>query len=163
MMWRPLLCLLLLLTPAWANVPAAYLACDGAAEGDPCVRVGPQYGKCVRDTLCTPDPDEPVDICLLCVDPCWNQDEATECVQRDGTAGVCALQAQCTDDPEKSFIECNRCVAGRAPGVEPTEAGCRAADVQTALPWALLVLLLGVQARRGPRRRRATDPTPNVR
>ena len=152
-MWRAFVSLLLSTAPAWANVPAAYLACDGAAEGDPCVRVGPQYGKCVRDTLCTPDPANPVDICLLCVDPCWDQDEATECVRRDGTAGVCETQGQCTDDPEKSFLECNRCVEGRAPGVDPQDAGCTAADVQTALPWALIVLLLGAQRRRHACRR----------
>jgi MYXO-CTERM domain-containing protein len=143
-----LLTALLLTTPAWANVPAAYLACDGAAEGDPCVQVGPQYGKCIRDTLCTPDPTADVDICLLCVDPCWDQAAATECVRRDGTAGVCVTQDQCTDDATKSFLECNRCVEGRAPGTDPEPGGCTTADVQTALPWALLLILLGVQARR---------------
>jgi uncharacterized protein (TIGR03382 family) len=147
---RRMLFLLLVMSPlvAQANVPAAYLACDGAAEGDACVLVGPQYGKCVRDTLCEPDPEAAVDICLLCVDPCWDQGPDTECVRRDGTAGVCEAQDRCTDDAEKSFTECNRCVEGRATGLDPSSGGCTAADLQTALPWALIVLLLGVQRRR---------------
>ncbi|MCA9546483.1 MAG: hypothetical protein KC613_18890 [Myxococcales bacterium] len=137
---------------AWANVPASYLACEGAEPGDECVKVGPQYGACVLDTLCTPNPDLNANNCLLCEDPCWGQPAGTACTRRDGSGGVCELQDQCTDDPDRSFTECNRCVEGRPAGVDPEEAGCRAVDLYAGLPWLGILLALGVQLR--PRRRR---------
>ena len=133
---------------AWANVPASYLACEGAEPGDDCVKVGPTYGACVLDTLCTPSPDLTANNCLLCEDPCWGQDPGTACTRRDGTGGVCELQDRCTDDAERSFSECNRCVEGRPAGVDPEEGGCRAVDVYTGLPWLGIFLALGVQLRR---------------
>ena len=145
---RILASLLLFAAPAIANVPAAYLACEGAEPGDPCVQVGPQYGACVLDTLCTPDPNLNANNCLLCQDPCWASAPGSDCTRRDGTGGVCELQDQCTDDPTRSFSECNRCVEGRAAGVDPDDGGCRAVDVATGLPWLGLLLMLGLQGRR---------------
>lgn len=149
---------------AWANVPSAYLACAGAHEGDACTRVGPEYGSCVLDTLCSPNPDLAVNNCLLCVDPCWGQAANTACVRRDGVPGVCALQDRCTDDPFKSFTECNRCVEGEVvePGGAPgdDEGGCSGLPVTrfgrwggpALLPWLGVLFGLGWQVRRARRR-----------
>lgn len=152
------------LSTAWANVPSAYLACAGANDGDACTRVGPEYGSCVLDTLCSPNPDLAVNNCLLCVDPCWGQADNTACVRRDGAPGVCVLQDRCTDDPFKSFSECNRCVEGEVevPGAGgEDDGGCSGLPVTTRfgrwggpalLPWLGVLLGLGWQVRRARRR-----------
>jgi hypothetical protein len=146
---------------AQANVPSAYLACARAEPGDTCTLVGPEYGKCVLDTLCTPNSMLDVNNCLLCVDPCWDQADGTACVRRDGLPGVCQLQERCTDDPFRSFSECNRCVevesvadAGIVEMPEPKDdSGCVGAELggvtwRGLWPWALVLLGLGLQARR---------------
>lgn len=159
----PLLLLLALAGPAAANVPAAYIACDGIDEGGNCSLPGPRYGVCVRDTLCADDAATDEDDCLLCVDPCWGTDEAGGyCVQITGEDGVCQPQDRCTDKPETSFRECNRCVDGEVPRTEPDEGGCAAIDAAATLPWLAILLALGLQLRRrraaGPRS--AAGPTP---
>jgi hypothetical protein len=143
----PLLSLLSLLScsPALANIPAAYLACEGAELGEPCVMTGPQYGVCVRDTLCE-DPEETViNECVLCVDACWAQEEGSVCVRPwTGEEGVCEAQTQCTDREETSFTECVRCV--EPPPPPPDEgSGCSALTGRPLRSlWALMcVLLLG--------------------
>lgn len=144
------------LRPAQANVPSAYLACAHAEPGDACTLVGPEYGACVLDTLCTPNRDLDVNNCLLCVDPCWDQAPNTACTRRDGTPGVCEVQDRCTDDPYKSFAECNRCVAGTPTEEVPEtkdDSGCVGAGLggvswRGLWPWALVLLGFGVQLRR---------------
>jgi hypothetical protein len=136
---------------AAANVPAAFYACEDAAEGVRCHIPGPVYGNCVRDTLCRDDPDTHVDECLLCVDPCWGRDEeGGPCLRRDGAMGVCAHQDRCTSQPEKSFRQCNRCVRPRGdPDVGVAlpagagDGGCASVPPAAYVPW-LLVLLLGL-------------------
>ncbi|MEZ4432889.1 MAG: hypothetical protein R3F65_10780 [bacterium] len=146
---------------ARANVPAAFLACEGAADGEPCSMPGPFYGNCVRDTLCTDNPATGPDECLLCVDPCWaGLDAGSYCVRFDGSDGVCEPQAMCTTDPEKSFAQCNRCVPGDIARTEPSSGGCAAVapsagGVAAGLAW---VVLLGVGAAQWRRSRRRCRP-----
>ncbi len=149
--------LMLWAASAAANIPAAFFACEGAGHGDACTLPGPEYGNCVRDTLCEDDPDTEVDECLLCVDPCWSGlAPGTYCVRFDGTDGICEPQANCTPDPEKSFEQCNRCVVGEVARTEPQDA-CAAAPgragsrVVIGLVW---LALLGV----GVRQWRRGDP-----
>ena len=95
-----------------ANIPAAYLACEGAEEGADCALPGPQYGVCTRDTFCVDPPTTSVNECILCVDSCWSNDEGASCVRPwTGEAGICEDQQRCTDKVETSFLECRRCVA----------------------------------------------------
>ena len=114
----------LLLPTGYANIPAAYLACEDATPGEACVMTGPQYGACVLDTLCT-DPEETfVNECLLCVDECWNGIEGQRCIRPwTGEEGECELQSQCTDRTETSFLECMRCVELKPP-VQHIDQGC---------------------------------------
>ena len=106
-----LLWLLSLTSAAWANLPAAYLACEGAEVGSACTLTGPQYGTCTRDTLCEDPPETPVNECILCVDDCWGRPAGESCLRRwTGEPGVCVPQSDCTDKVETSFQECNRCV-----------------------------------------------------
>ncbi len=99
-------------TAAHANVPAAYLPCEGAADGDDCQMSG-RSGACVLDTVCT---DHVVlactecDKCLLCGDPCRGLEPGDTCTMGDGTDGTCKHRAGCTDDPKYSFDECNHCL-----------------------------------------------------
>ena len=99
------------ITGAWANIPAAYLACEGAENKDPCALPGPQYGVCVLDTLCEDPPETAVNECMICVDECWDSEDGLSCIRPwTGEVGVCETQSQCTDKPETSFEECRRCV-----------------------------------------------------
>ncbi len=68
--------------PARANVPAAYLPCEGLGDGDACQFSGLGDGACVLDTLCAdhevagcPDCDK----CLLCGDPCRGLNPGDAC------------------------------------------------------------------------------------
>lgn len=148
---------LLLAAPAAANIPAAFFACEGAEEGEPCSMPGPFFGNCVTDTLCEDDPDTDVDECMLCVDPCWSGlAPGTYCTRFDGADGICEPQDMCTRDPEKSFEQCNRCVEGEVAASEPRDA-CAATPGRSgprglvALGW-LALLLVGVgQWRRSTR------------
>lgn len=139
---------------AAANVPAAFFACEGAADGDPCSMPGPFYGNCVRDTRCTDDPDTGPDECLLCVDPCWaGLAPGAYCTRFDGADGICEPQMMCTTDPEKSFAQCNRCVEGDIARTDPASGGCAAAGPSGGAwaaggAWALLLLVGGAQWRR---------------
>lgn len=100
---------------AYANIPAAYLACEGAEERAPCSLPGPQYGVCIRDTLCEDPPETSVNECVICVDECWASQDGEECVRPwTGELGVCESQDRCTDKIETSFEECRRCVEGMA-------------------------------------------------
>ena len=100
---------------ALANIPAAYLACEGAEDRAPCALPGPQYGVCIRDTLCDDPPETSVNECVICVDECWASQDGAECVRPwTGELGVCESQDRCTDKPETSFEECRRCVEGTA-------------------------------------------------
>ena len=110
-----LLCLYAILSSCtsacFANIPAAYLACEGAEERAPCALPGPQYGVCITDTLCTDPPETAVNECVICVDECWASQDGLECVRPwTGELGVCESQDRCTDKPETSFEECRRCV-----------------------------------------------------
>lgn len=106
----------------FANIPAAYLACEGAAERAPCALPGPQYGVCITDTLCTDPPETSVNECVICVDECWASQDGLECVRPwTGELGVCESQDRCTDKPETSFEECRRCVDGKAWSESNTE------------------------------------------
>ena len=147
---------------AYANVPAAFYACEDADEGVECHVPGPVYGNCVRDTLCNDDPDTHVDECLLCVDPCWGRDEAGgPCLRRDRTMGVCELQDRCTSEPVKSFRQCNRCVRARPAMVTVHDDGGGCASVSPAayVPW-FFVLLLGLSPTRRSRRGRRGSSEP---
>jgi uncharacterized protein (TIGR03382 family) len=143
------LALILVASPAAANIPAEYVACEGAPEGEPCQLPGPRHGNCVLDTLCEDPPETPVNECLLCRDGCGALDEGESCLRRDKTHGVCVRQPveTCTDKPETSFDECNRCQAGEPEATAPEE-GCEAVDAAVAAPWALLLLAGVVQLRR---------------
>lgn len=100
------------LTPVLANIPTAYLACEGANIGDRCSLPGPEYGTCTRDTLCVDPPDTKINECVLCVDDCWALVDGDACTRRfTGTPGICQTQMQCTDKEATSFKECQRCVA----------------------------------------------------
>ena len=91
---------------AKANIPAAYLACEGAEEGSACSLPGPQFGVCVRDSLCEDLEETSVNECVLCVDGCWAGRDGEACIRPwSGEMGIC-----CTDPPETSFEECRRCV-----------------------------------------------------
>jgi hypothetical protein len=141
---------------ALANIPAAYLACEGAQEGEPCVMTGPQYGACLRDTLCEDPPETRVNECVLCVDACWAQGEGSSCVRPwSGEEGVCELQDRCTDREETSFTECVRCVELPPPSKDMREsAGCMqgaGARERFVLLFALLCVALGLA--RAPRSR----------
>lgn len=98
---------------AHGNVPAAYLPCEGAKDGDACAFTGFGEGACVLDTLC----DDPVvagcplcDKCLLCGDPCRGLAPGESCTLAEGGDGTCARRAGCTDDVRFSFDECNHCL-----------------------------------------------------
>jgi hypothetical protein len=107
-----------------ANIPAAYLACEGAELREDCVMTGPQYGVCLRDTLCEDPPETEVNECVLCVDACWGQEEGSSCVRPwTGEVGICEAQDQCTDREETSFQECMRCVEP-PPSSAQAEEGC---------------------------------------
>lgn len=152
---RTLLAVLLLAGPALANIPSAYLACQDKAEGDACRMVGPQFGQCVRDTLCEDPPGDDVDECVLCVDGCWAKDDGDACLQPfTNEPGVCSLQERCTDDPDKSFAECNRCVEGRVATTEPEEGCSAAVGLGVAVPWGLILLAGAWQLRRRPARQK---------
>ena len=115
--------LLVLASTAWGNLPAAYLACEGAETGSACTLTGPQYGTCTRDTLCEDPPETPVNECILCVDDCWGRPVGEPCLRRwTGEPGVCVPQSDCTDKVETSFQECNRCVVEEA---EPDQGPLR--------------------------------------
>ena len=104
-------CLLLIVTCSWANIPAAYLACEVAQEKEPCALPGPQYGVCILDTLCEDPSETTVNECMICVDECWGSEDGLPCVRPwTGEQGICESQTQCTDKPETSFEECRRCV-----------------------------------------------------
>ncbi|MEE2643290.1 MAG: hypothetical protein VYD19_00020 [Myxococcota bacterium] len=161
---RPLITLLtaLLLSSAFieegaANLPAAYLACEGAEPGSPCTLTGPQYGPCTRDTLCEDPPETPVNECVLCVDDCWSREEGVPCLRRwTGEAGRCVAQEACTDKVETSFQECNRCVTtdgepdqgtpslglsrGRK-GPQREGEGCRYGTERSVPLWLCLIAL----------------------
>ena len=114
---------------AYANIPAAYLACEGAMEKAPCSLPGPQFGVCVRDTLCSDPSETSVNECMICVDECWASVDGAGCIRPwTGEEGVCESQDRCTDKPETSFEECRRCVEGQ-PWIESTndetQAGCQ--------------------------------------
>jgi MYXO-CTERM domain-containing protein len=142
-MRRLILMSLLLCAPAQANVPAAFNACEGAQEMDPCSTPGPNHGACVLDTLCTDNPDTEVNECLLCQDPCWaTEAQGGPCIQITSTPGICAMQDRCTDRVETSFVECNRCVPGEVPKTEPKDDGCALGGAPAHTPWPLLALLL---------------------
>lgn len=113
-------------TPSsYANIPAAYLACEGALEGAECSLPGPQYGICVRDTLCEDITETTVDECVLCVDGCWAGKDGDECVRPwSGDPGICETQDLCTDPPETSFEECRRCVLPLDTKDTPSTEGC---------------------------------------
>ncbi len=144
------LAVLLVASPAAANIPAEYVACEGAAPGDPCQTVGPRHGNCVLDTLCVDQPVPEQNECLLCRDGCGALDEGESCLRRDKTHGVCARQPveTCTDRPETSFDECNRCEPGEPEAVPAEDGGCEAADAAVAAPWALILLAGLAQLRR---------------
>ena len=96
-----LACSLISLPFALANIPAAYLACEGAEDQAPCALPGPQYGVCIRDTLCDDPPETSVNECVICVDECWASQDGAECVRPwTGELGVCESQDRCTDKPE---------------------------------------------------------------
>jgi MYXO-CTERM domain-containing protein len=148
-------------TLAEANVPASFLACEGAADGEPCSMPGPFYGNCVRDTLCTDNPATDPDECLLCVDPCWAALPAgSYCVRFDGRDGICEPQSMCTPDPAKSFAQCNRCVEGDIARTDPESGGCAAAvsSGDTLVAGAAWLMLLLVGAGQFRRRRRGHNP-----
>jgi hypothetical protein len=128
---------------SYANIPSAYLACEGAELGDRCSMPGPQYGTCTRDTLCNDPIETMINECILCVDDCWNLEEGNACTRRfTGTAGVCQQQDQCTDKPETSFQECNRCVDQKAKAIEDaSNDNCQqGVNLETMLS---LLLILG--------------------
>ena len=140
-----------------ANLPAAYLACEGAEPGSPCTLTGPQYGTCTRDTLCEDPPETPVNECVLCVDDCWSREEGASCLRRwTGEAGFCVAQEACTDKVETSFQECNRCVSVEeepdqgTPSPSPDRGGagpqndgegCRSGAERSAPLWLCLIAL----------------------
>lgn len=111
----PALLLAVALAPghARANVPAAYLPCEGLADGDACQFSGYGEGACVLDSLCT---DSEVagcpacDKCLLCGDPCRGLAPDDACTLPGGGDGTCKRRAGCTDDTRFSFDECNHCL-----------------------------------------------------
>ena len=138
--------LVLLSGQAFANIPAAYFACEGAENGDWCQLPGPSYGNCVLDTLCDDPADTEVNECLLCVDGCWGMEPESFCLKKDGSDGVCERQPQCTTDPEKSFDQCNWCVAGDIPRTEPSE-GCQQVGGLHSFAW-LFVLITVLRERR---------------
>ena len=128
---------------AWSNIPAAYLACEGAEEGVDCVMTGPQYGACVLDTLCSDPSETVVNECLLCVDACWALPEGSECIRPfTGEIGICEAQDRCTDKVETSFQECMRCVTlidePQDRSVEPE--GCQQVGTYRILTLGLLFL-----------------------
>lgn len=97
---------------SFANIPAAYLACEGAPEGSECSLAGPQFGVCIRDTLCVDLEQTSVDECVLCVDGCWAGRDGESCIRPwTGEEGICETQDRCTDRVETSFEECRRCVS----------------------------------------------------
>lgn len=130
---------------AAANVPAAYLACEGKADGDTCRYFGGLYGACIQDSACALPPDEDgVDRCIVCQDPCHDLPVGAECLQDDGgSPGVCQIQPQCTDDPETAFDECRYCFPpGSTPEAgEKDDGGCTAGGGEAAatLIWGLIL------------------------
>jgi uncharacterized protein (TIGR03382 family) len=149
-MTRALIVLLFSVAPAYANVPAAFFACEGIEAGEPCQRpAGIAGGRCVLDTSCTVDELPDVDECLLCHDACFGQEPDTACIQANGEPGVCiALSAAvCTENEVTSFKECHRCAVGETPETEP-DSGCASVDAAAAIPWSLLLLVGVFQLRR---------------
>ncbi len=139
---RVLILLLLSALPAYANIPAAFFACEDIAAGEPCQRpAGIAGGRCVLDTFCTTDEIPDVEECLLCHDACFGQEVDTACIQANGEPGVCIVLGPdvCTENERTSFKECHRCDTGETPATEP-ESGCAAVDSAVAIPWALLFL-----------------------
>lgn len=126
---------------ALANVPAAYLACEGAKNSDNCQLPGPRYGNCVLDTLCEDPQTTDVNECLLCVDGCWDLPPGSFCLQGDGADGVCRKQDRCTTDPEKSFDQCNWCVSGDVQRTDVEDGGCQQTGRLAYGPWILLGLI----------------------
>ena len=137
----------------FANIPAAYLACEGAEDRAPCALPGPQYGVCVRDTLCNDPPETNVNECVICVDECWAGQDGAECIRPwTGELGVCESQARCTDKEETSFEECRRCVegspwVGEKDNVVDARSGCTsqsypASSAEHIFLWLLLTICL---------------------
>ena len=149
----PLLLLLLLAaSPAGANVPAAFFACEDLADGDPCQRpAGLQGGRCVRDTLCSADDIPDVDECVLCHDACFDQAPGTACLQATGESGICVVLPPnvCTELERTSFKECHRCESGQVDKTSPDE-GCTVSGPGAAatFPWVLLLGIGLLQLRR---------------
>ncbi len=144
--------LLIAIPLAYANIPSAYLACEGAELGDRCSMPGPQYGTCTRDTLCTDPSETMINECILCVDDCWNLEEGKACTRRfTGTSGVCQLQDLCTDKVETSFQECNRCVDALQDqmDISSKEESCAQFDFQSSI---LVCFILGLFIRKFLRR-----------
>lgn len=143
-LWVSALSALCGLNLAHANIPAAYLACEGAALRESCVMTGPQYGVCLRDTLCEDPQETPVNECVLCVDACWDQDEGTSCVRPwTGEEGVCEAQERCTDREETSFQECMRCVELSEPVSSGGEEGCAGAPMGGITLFSLILSVFG--------------------
>lgn len=134
-----------------ANIPTAYLACEGANVGDRCSLPGPEYGTCTRDTLCEDPSDTKINECVLCVDDCWSLENGDACTRRfTGTPGVCQIQMQCTDKIETSFKECQRCVQEsviNAHELDDQEASCQSVKINTVW-WGLCFLGGGLLIKR---------------
>jgi hypothetical protein len=133
-----------------ANIPTAYLACEGANVGDRCSLPGPEYGTCTRDTLCEDPPDTKINECVLCVDDCWSLANADPCTRRfTGTPGICQIQMQCTDKIETSFKECQRCVQESLMNdneVDDQEASCQSLKINDV--WGGMLFLVGILMKR---------------
>ena len=134
------------LRPLLANIPTAYLACEGANVGDRCSLPGPEYGTCTRDTLCVDPPDTKINECVLCVDDCWALIEGDSCTRRfTGTPGICQTQMQCTDKEATSFKECQRCVAEDSmPQTDDSsnaQDGCRSFQISGWIGILLIVFI----------------------
>jgi hypothetical protein len=134
----------------YANIPAAYLACEGALEKETCALPGPQYGVCVTDTLCRDPAETSVNECMICVDECWASEDGLACVRPwTGELGVCESQDRCTDKVETSFEECRRCIEGE-PWIEKSmttkATGCNQAQskwgLRLKLGWLHLMICL---------------------
>lgn len=60
------LALVLIASPALANAPAPWWACEGKAAGDTCDLYPSGKGLCGVQANCTDDPSTTVDECLFC-------------------------------------------------------------------------------------------------
>ena len=148
-----------------ANIPAAYLACEGAEERSNCSLPGPQFGVCIRDVLCEDIEETSVDECVLCVDGCWAGRDGDDCIRPwTGEMGICETQDRCTDPPETSFEECRRCVlpldsrvnVDEHDSAESTTRGCLqtyGSERSSMLVLVWLILLICFMIKR-PRRHR---------